>query len=92
MNPDYNELKRQLDALLAWKASLEASYSIPLNIDQSFRGRFQSTTMGQSTKLASSEDRLVQEGGTQQYNVLTTPDAFLQVIINNTTYYIPAFT
>lgn len=92
MNPDYNELKRQLDALLAWKASLEASYSIPLNIDQSFRARFLGNAVNSSNKSASSENQAVNEGGSASYNVLKSPDAFLQVTINNTIYYIPVFT
>ena len=36
-------LKKEVDELKAWKASLEMSHSIPLNIDQAFRARFSSS-------------------------------------------------
>ena len=87
------ELKKQIDDLLAWKKSLEASYSIPLNIDQAFRSRFITTSgITTSTKSASSEDQAVAEAGSATYNVLKSPDAFLQVSINGAVKYIPIFT
>ena len=39
MENELEQLKRELQELKDWKKSLEASHSIPLNIDQSFRAR-----------------------------------------------------
>lgn len=39
MNEQVKELKKELDELKAWKASLERSSSIPLAIDQAFSKR-----------------------------------------------------
>lgn len=91
MNEDFAQMKRELEELKAWKKSLEMSHSIPLNIDQAFRARF-AFGLTTSSKSASSENRAVDEGGSATYSVLTTPDAFLQITINNTVYYIPVFT
>lgn len=37
---DYDKLKKEVEELKAWKKSLEASHSIPLNVDQAIRARF----------------------------------------------------
>lgn len=37
---EIDQIKKELAELKAWKRSLEASHSIPLNIDQAFRKRF----------------------------------------------------
>lgn len=86
------QLKKELAELKAWRALLETSYSIPLNIDQAFRTRFGINNTIVSTKSASSENQGVNEAGLASYNVLLPPDAFLQVTILGTTYYIPVFT
>ena len=88
-----NDLDKRIADLEAWKASLEMSHSIPLNIDQSFRSRF-TTSIGLSvsSKSATSENHAVNESGSGSYSVLGPPDEFLQVNINGVTIYIPAFT
>lgn len=91
MNETEN-LKRQVEELMAWKKSLENAQSIPLNIDQAFRARFISGGVVTSTKSSSSENQAVNEGGVATYSVLKTPDGFLQVTIGSTIYYIPIFT
>ena len=85
--------KQQLQELLNWKKSLESSSTIPLSIDQSFRQRFPTgSIINTSTKDATSENQAVDEGGAATYSVLKPPDAFVQVVVNGTTYYIPVFT
>ena len=86
--------KKQLAELLKWKSQMEASHSIPLNVDQAFRARFSviSTTIATSAKGATTENQAVNEGGVATYSVLKPPDAFVQVIVSGTTYYIPVFT
>lgn len=83
----------QLKELIDFKRNLESSNTIPLTVDQAFRGRFvippEVTT---STKGATTENQPVNEGGSASYSVLKAPDAFLQVIISGSTYYIPIFT
>ena len=91
-NEELQQLKREVEELRAWKASLEASHSIPLNVDQAFRARFLSNQVKTSSKSVSSENQAVDEGGTGQYSVLKTPDAFLEVVASGGTYYIPVFT
>lgn len=86
------EEKQQLQELLDFKKSLEMSSSIPLSIDQAFRERFPTTTVSTSAKSASSENQQVDESGVAIYNVLKAPDAFVQVEIGSTIYFLPAFT
>jgi hypothetical protein len=83
------EEKKQFNDLLAWKKSLERSSTIPLLIDQSFTERFKSN-LGISTHAG--ETQSVDEGGTDNYDVMLPADAFLQVVVNGTTYYVPVFT
>lgn len=88
------ELKQKIEELEKWKKSMEASHSIPLNIDQAFRARFKDTgsILSASSKSASSENQVVDEGGVATYSVMKTPDAFLQVTISGAVKYIPIFT
>jgi len=55
---EIENLKREIEELKTWKKSLEASHSIPLNIDQSFRERFLSDVVTSSDILS------VANGGT----------------------------
>ena len=98
MNEELKKLKQRLDSqeseladFRLWKASLERSSTIPLVIDQSFRERFKLVTV--ANKVTTSEDQAVNEGGSATFNVLKSPDKFLQLVgENGTTYYLPAFT
>lgn len=45
-----------------------------------------------SSKVSTSENQTVNESGSGSYNVLKAPDAFVQVTVNGTLYYIPVFT
>lgn len=84
--------KQQLQDLLNWKKNMESSFSIPLNVDQSFRARFAFSSLKASTKDPSTETATIDEGGAAIKTVLDNPDAFLEVIVGSTTYYIPVFT
>ena len=87
MNED---LLKRIEDLENFKKNLEASYSIPLNIDQAFRARFGGT--GVTVSAHTGETKQVNEGGVAVYNVMTAPDGFLQIQIGGTIYYIPMFT
>lgn len=94
MNEEIAQLKRELNELKAWKKLLERSSTIPLNLDQSFKERFVKNfvEMTSSSKGVTSENQPVDESGTDTYTVLLPPDAFLQVVVNNTTYHLAAWT
>ena len=69
----------QLNSLLEWKRQMESSNTIPLSIDQAFRGRFPiGTNLVASSKTATSENQAVDEAGAATYSVLKPPDAFWQ--------------
>ncbi len=86
------ELLKRIEELENFKRSLEASQTIPLSVDQSFKGRFGLPAVILSTKSAGSENKSVNEAGGSIYDVLKPPDAFTQVVISGVTYYIPVFT
>lgn len=88
---DTTELQRQIKELQDWKASLENSWSIPLEIDQAFRARFPTSSIVTSGKSATSENQAVNEAGVATYSVLGIPDGFLQVQIGTTIYNLPYF-
>lgn len=87
-----DELEKKILALENWKKSLENSQSIPLNVNQAFARRLTGNLgLSSSSKSNSSENQAVNEGGAATYNVLKSPDGFLQITIDGTTYYIPYF-
>lgn len=93
------ELQRKIMELEEWKKSLEASWSIPLNVDQAFRARLVlSSALAPSSKGATSETVSVISSvnfgaqTTTGASVLNNPDAYLQVQVGGITYYIPVFT
>ena len=86
-------LKQKIKKLEDFNQSLMASSSIPLQLDQAFRARFVSLgDITTSAKSASSENQAVSESGSSSYSVLKPPDAFVQVTLNATVYYIPVYT
>lgn len=88
------EEKKEFEEMKWFIKSLQASHSIPLAVDQSFRERLSDLGLqiAVSTKSSDSEDRTVNEGGVASYNVLKSPDAFLQVVVAGSVKYIPIFT
>jgi hypothetical protein len=85
LNNRINELQAELDLL-------KSAHSIPFEIENAFRERLEGNSIAVSSKGADTEDVSVDEGGISTYSVLNDPDIFLEVMINGTTYYIPAFT
>ena len=95
MNEEILKLKRELEEIKAWKKALEASRSIPLNIDQAFRERF--TNLKESNRAANSNDitavtsvNFVAETVTTS-SVLDNPQGFFEVRTNNRIRYIAYF-
>ena len=97
----FEEMGRELKELREWKANkTRQQISQPLDLASQgviiSSGALQRLTL--SSKAADSEDATpiasVNFGAqsTTTMTVLDNPDAFLEVVINNTTYYIPAFT
>jgi hypothetical protein len=85
--------KQQLNDLLAWKRSMESANTIPLLTDQALRSRLaNSTGLTTSAKTAASENQTINEAGAAVVYALNIADAFLQVQVNGTTYYIPVYT
>jgi len=87
-------LKKEVAELKAWKASLESSQSIPLNIDQAFRDRFIATTTDELSISPTVFDAYTiyfttPDDGDQE--AAGAPDVLLQVTINNSKYKIPAY-
>lgn len=73
---------------------LMSSTTIPQNIDGAFRKRFNLDDVSRvkkSSKGATTENKTVNEAGTDTYSVLKSPDGFLEVNINGVTYYIPYY-
>ena len=83
-------LKKRIEKLENFIESLQASHKIPLSVDQAFRARFVAKEVSVSTHTG--ETQAVDEGGVATFSVMTTADAFLEVSINGTIYYIPVFT
>lgn len=86
MNPQIDALQKEFDLL-------KAASTIPYEVEQAFRTRLASlVNLSSSAKGATSESQTVQEAGASTYGVLKNPDLYLQITVNGTTYYIPAFT
>lgn len=92
MNED---LQKRIDDLEKKYKAIEASATIPKPVEDAFRERLRLeiiSSITSSGKSASSESQTVNEGGVASYGVLKNPDAYLQVNINGTVYYLPVFT
>lgn len=98
MNP---ELEKRIDKLEQEIQSLKSFTTIPFDVDKAFRSRFgidNLSLIAASVKSASSENVTAVTGvnfiaeTTTTNTVLDNPDIFLEVIVDNTIYYLPAFT
>jgi hypothetical protein len=82
------DIQEQLNAL-------KAATTIPYEIDQAFRTRFDIAALARlvpSTKTVASETQAVSEAGVGSYNVPKIFDEFRQFTIGGTTYYIGLYT
>ncbi len=89
------ELLKRIDELEKKFKSLEASASIPKSVEDALRERFRLeiiSSISTSAKSSVSESQSVDEAGSATYGVLKNPDAFLQVTIGGTIYYLSAWT
>lgn len=89
------ELQLQIDALKAEMENLKNSATIPYDIDQSIRTRFEIDALAKikgSTKSASSENVTVDEAGSNTFPVLGIPDGFDERLDGNTTKFYPYWT
>ena len=80
-------LKKEIADLKAWKESLEASHSIPLNINQAFKERLLPSsgfTLNRTLQdVPAGSLQAVDEGGAATYDVLKSPDDFFEFIQND---------
>lgn len=89
------ELKTKIEELERKIKLLEASATIPKNVEDAFRERLRLeiiSSITSSSKGASTESQAVNESGASSYTVLKNPDAYLQVNVNGTIYYLAAWT
>lgn len=87
------ELQKKIEVLEQEIQALKASSTIPFEVDTAFTDRLKLSTYSKvllSSKSSSSEQIAVNSASSTP--VLLGPDAFLQVTISGTIYYIPAFT
>lgn len=90
MSPE--ELKR-LEAVERQLLALNNNATIPFDIGEALKARIlgDAGVASISTKLATSEDQAVDEAGAATYEVLKSPDGFLQVTLLGNIYYIPYY-
>lgn len=94
-------LQRKVEELERFIVSLQASHSIPLNVDRALRTRLSLGESGSgnslvvSGKSSSSENvaQSVNEAGAATYtiNYVNQYDGFLQITIGATIYYLPYY-
>lgn len=92
MNDINNLINRiaELERIVAERKNQQISYPLDDISKQILSEKLASVVA--STKVATSENQAVNEAGAASYNVLKSPDAFVQVTVNGTIYYLPAFT
>lgn len=90
MTPE--ELKR-LEAVERQLLALNNNATIPFDMGEAMKARVLSDVgvALTSTKVATTEDQAVNESGASSYNVLKSPDGFLQITLLGNIYYIPYF-
>lgn len=88
------ELQKQIDELKQDIKNLNASTTIPFDVAESMKIRVLEdvNTLATSGKSASSENSSINIVAVPAViSVLNQPDGFLQVVINNNTYYLPFY-
>lgn len=91
---DTTEIQAKISALQEELDKLKANATIPYEVEQAFRTRLNIdtfTSLIASSKTAASETQLVNESGTQSYDVAKPMDGFRQVTIGGATIYIPYY-
>lgn len=87
------ELRKEFEQMKADIQALKNTATIPYEVDSAFRDRLGIDQLGLkgSTKVATSENVSIDEGGVAVKTALGAPDAFKQMSINGTTFYIPVW-
>ena len=88
MTPDE---KRKLNEVYQFMKNLGASFSIPVEVQQSFEDRFLKNFIGTSTKTAASETQAVNESGAGSYSVAKPMDGFKALNTGGTVIYLPFY-
>lgn len=83
------EIRDTLLSLTKKQEDLEFAHRIPKNVQNAFEKRLGGLRLAVSGH--SGETKAVNESGSSSYSVMLPADAFLEVEVNGTTYYIPAF-
>lgn len=91
---EFQEMKRELKELKDFKSSMEQYSKVPYRVQEALARRFKLSTFPSvvsSVKTASSEDQAVNEAGSGTYNVLASPDGWLELYDANNNFlgYIP---
>lgn len=85
------DLLKRIEILEAKLKELEASSTIPFDVEKAFRGRLNPASVVGSSKTAASETQSVSEGGAASYSVAKPMDGFLVVSFNGVTRNIPFY-
>ena len=83
-----DELTRQIESLSKMVNDMQNKNTI----SPDFKRVLELNALTTSAKSSGSENEVINESGSETHSVLEPPDAFLQVTIDATVYYIPAFT
>lgn len=85
------ELNKRIEELEKFVENMQASFSLPLDVDRALVGRSFVKGLKKSTKAADSEDITINESGSGVKTVLDNPNGYLEVSIDGVMYYIPYF-
>lgn len=88
------EQEAKLNEVYEFKKKLQATGTIPLDVDRAFRTRLLSDIQTQPITLDATNPgntRAVNEGGLSSYNVMAPADEFAFVTIDGVTYNVPLF-
>lgn len=98
MNPEFAQMKREIEELKAQVKALSNNATIPFPIEKAFRARLGIKAGLQEQVTDITDDfpspplaQAVDEGGTDTYDVMTTPDYVLRVKLGSIYVAVPAF-
>lgn len=93
MNPEIEQLKKQVADLEAKFKLLYSSTTIPLDVAEAFRQRLQDDAriLRVSGRTAISETQTVNESGMDSYPVAKPMDGFITIVLNGVQYDIATY-
>lgn len=94
MNPEIEQLKKQVTDLQSQMKLLYSSTTIPLDVAEAFRTRLQEDAriLQVSSKTAASETQTVNESGTDSYPVGKPMNGFVTIVVNGVQYDVAYYT